>query len=82
MSTSDLSALVSRHRNYFRTGATRSGMGKYHGEWGFRAYTNARGVLYHSTQVDLDDRYPPYGRKEQSRESAESRLVAAVRYPA
>jgi aldehyde dehydrogenase (NAD+) len=37
-----------------------SGMGKYHGEWGFRAYTNARGVLYHSTRLDLGVRYPPY----------------------
>jgi len=27
-------------------------MGKYHGEWGFRAYTNARGVLHHSTLLD------------------------------
>jgi aldehyde dehydrogenase (NAD+) len=35
-------------------------MGKYHGEWGFRAYTNARGVLYHSTRLDLGVRYPPY----------------------
>jgi len=26
-------------------------MGKYHGEWGFRAYTNARGVLYHGAQT-------------------------------
>ena len=30
------------------------------GEWGFRAYTNARGVLYHGTRVDPDLRYPPY----------------------
>jgi len=30
--------------------AGNSGMGKYHGEWGFRAYTNARGVLH-----SLDD---------------------------
>ena len=37
-----------------------SGMGKYHGEWGFRAYTNARGVLYHSTVTDPAVRYPPY----------------------
>jgi acyl-CoA reductase-like NAD-dependent aldehyde dehydrogenase len=37
-----------------------SGMGKYHGEWGLRAYTNARGVLYHSTRLDLGVRYPPY----------------------
>jgi aldehyde dehydrogenase (NAD+) len=39
-------------------------MGKYHGEWGFRAYTNARGVLNHSTKMDPDVRYPPYGRKK------------------
>lgn len=37
-----------------------SGMGKYHGEWGFRAYTNARGVLYRGTGVDGEMRYPPY----------------------
>ncbi len=37
-----------------------SGMGKYHGEWGFRAYTNARGVLYRGTAVDGEIRYPPY----------------------
>jgi aldehyde dehydrogenase (NAD+) len=41
-------------------GVGNSGMGKYHGEWGFRAYTNARGVLYHSTSVDPGVRYPPY----------------------
>ncbi len=42
-------------------GVGNSGMGKYHGEWGFRAYTNARGVLNHSTKMDPDVRYPPYG---------------------
>jgi aldehyde dehydrogenase (NAD+) len=41
-------------------GVGNSGMGKYHGEWGFRAYTNARGVLYHSTHADPGVRYPPY----------------------
>jgi acyl-CoA reductase-like NAD-dependent aldehyde dehydrogenase len=41
-------------------GVGNSGMGKYHGEWGFRAYTNARGVLYHSTVTDPGVRYPPY----------------------
>src|SRR5258706_439789 len=41
-------------------GVGNSGMGKYHGEWGFRAYTNARGVLNHSTKMDPDVRYPPY----------------------
>jgi acyl-CoA reductase-like NAD-dependent aldehyde dehydrogenase len=44
-------------------GVGNSGMGKYHGKWGFRAYTNARGILDHSTQTDLDVRYPPYGRR-------------------
>jgi aldehyde dehydrogenase (NAD+) len=41
-------------------GVGHSGMGKYHGEWGFRAYTNARGVLYRSTKVDPLVRYPPF----------------------
>ena len=59
-------------------GVGNSGMGKYHGEWGFRAYTNARGVLNHSTQVDLDVRYPPYSRNELPRESAERPVVAAA----
>jgi aldehyde dehydrogenase (NAD+) len=51
-------------------GVGNSGMGKYHGEWGFRAYTNARGVLYHSTQMDLDVRYPPYSRNKLLSETA------------
>jgi aldehyde dehydrogenase (NAD+) len=41
-------------------GVGNSGMGKYHGEWGFRTYRNARGVLYHDTRIDTDLRYPPY----------------------
>jgi aldehyde dehydrogenase (NAD+) len=45
-------------------GVGNSGMGKYHGEWGFRAYTNARGVLNHSTKMDPDVRYPPYSRNK------------------
>lgn len=46
-----------------------SGMGKYHGEWGFRAYSNARGVLYHSTKLDFSGlRYPPYERNRKVRE--------------
>jgi len=46
-----------------------SGMGKYHGEWGFRTYTNARGVLYHSTMIDFGGmRYPPYERNRRLRE--------------
>lgn len=48
-------------------GVGNSGMGKYHGDWGFRAYTNARGVLYHSTRIDLGLRYPRYDRSERLR---------------
>ena len=50
-------------------GVGNSGMGKYHGEWGFRTYTNARGVLYHSTVLDFGSlRYPPYERNRRLRE--------------
>jgi acyl-CoA reductase-like NAD-dependent aldehyde dehydrogenase len=41
-------------------GVGNSGMGKYHGYWGYEAFTNARGVLYHSARVDPGVRYPPY----------------------
>ena len=43
-------------------GVGNSGMGKYHGRWGFEAFTNARGVLYHSSRIDPGVRYPPYSR--------------------
>ena len=45
-----------------------SGMGKYHGEWGFRSYTNARGVLHHGTGIDPDLRYPPYTSQKERHE--------------
>ena len=43
-------------------GVGNSGMGKYHGRWGFEAFTNARGVLYHSASIDPAVRYPPYSK--------------------
>ncbi len=43
-------------------GAGNSGMGKYHGRWGFEAFTNARGILYHSAGIDPAVRYPPYSK--------------------
>jgi aldehyde dehydrogenase (NAD+) len=50
-------------------GVGNSGMGKYHGEWGFRAYGNVRGVLTHSTKLDFPGlRYPPYDRHRRLRE--------------
>jgi acyl-CoA reductase-like NAD-dependent aldehyde dehydrogenase len=43
-------------------GVGNSGMGKYHGRWGFEAFTNARGAMYHSAQIDPGVRYPPYSK--------------------
>lgn len=43
-------------------GVGMSGMGKYHGRWGFEAFSNARGVLYHSTRLDPAVRYPPFSK--------------------
>jgi acyl-CoA reductase-like NAD-dependent aldehyde dehydrogenase len=41
-------------------GVGNSGMGKYHGRWGYESFTNARGVLYHSAMIDPGVKYPPY----------------------
>ncbi len=43
-------------------GVGNSGMGKYHGRWGFEAFTNARGVLHHGAAIDPGVRYPPYSK--------------------
>lgn len=40
-------------------GVGNSGMGKYHGHWGFQSFTNARGVLYHAAKPDPDFKHPP-----------------------
>ena len=39
-------------------GVGNSGVGKYHGEWGFRAYLNARGVLSQSRRIDIGSALP------------------------
>jgi acyl-CoA reductase-like NAD-dependent aldehyde dehydrogenase len=54
-------------------GVGNSGMGKYHGRWGFEAFTNARGVLYHSAKLDPGVRYPPFS-EHQFERSIESRI--------
>ncbi|HEY1368879.1 MAG TPA: aldehyde dehydrogenase family protein, partial [Gaiellaceae bacterium] len=48
-------------------GVGNSGMGKYHGRWGYEAFTNARGVLYHSARIDPGVKYPPYAEHEHER---------------
>jgi acyl-CoA reductase-like NAD-dependent aldehyde dehydrogenase len=41
--------------------------------WGFEAFTNARGVLYHSARIDPAVRYPPYSKHQRER-AIESKL--------
>ena len=43
-------------------GVGNSGMGKYHGEWGFREFSHTRALLNHGTTFDPSLRYPPYDR--------------------
>jgi aldehyde dehydrogenase (NAD+) len=41
-------------------GVGASGMGHYHGEFGFRTFTHAKGVLRKGTWLDVPVRYAPY----------------------
>ena len=45
-------------------GTGHSGMGAYHGEWGFREFTHPQTVLYGSTLFNLPLREHPYGGKK------------------
>ncbi len=44
-------------------GIGESGMGAYHGRYGFDTFTHRRGVLVRSNLIDMPLRYPPYGNK-------------------
>jgi acyl-CoA reductase-like NAD-dependent aldehyde dehydrogenase len=55
-------------------GVGNSGMGKYHGRHGFDAFTNARGVLYHSARIDPGVKYPPYSEHTREREAMDKLL--------
>ena len=41
-------------------GVGESGMGKFHGEEGFKNFSNQKSITYKSFLFDLDLRYPPY----------------------
>lgn len=41
-------------------GVGNSGIGRYHGKWGFDEFSHLRGVMYRATWVDPSLRYPPY----------------------
>jgi len=47
-------------------GVGESGTGTYHGEWGFREFSNARAILDRSTVFDLGLRYPPYSDRDEA----------------
>ncbi|KAH0785709.1 aldehyde dehydrogenase family protein [Histomonas meleagridis] len=41
-------------------GVGNSGMGQYHGKYGFRQLSHLKPVVTHSTMIDISQRYPPY----------------------
>ncbi len=41
-------------------GIGESGMGKYHGRWGFETFTNEKAIMKRPKVLDLPVRYPPY----------------------
>jgi aldehyde dehydrogenase (NAD+) len=46
-------------------GVGTSGMGAYHGRWGFEAFSHRKAVLSKTTRPDPDLLYPPYSEREQ-----------------
>ena len=42
-------------------GVGESGLGSYHGKWGFTTFSHAKSVVSKSYALDLKVRYPPYG---------------------
>ena len=55
-------------------GTGHSGMGAYHGEWGFREFTHPQTVLTGRTRFNLSLREHPYGGKEGEKKMALLRL--------
>ena len=47
-------------------GVGHSGMGAYHGEWGFKEFTHPQSVLIGSSKLNLSMREHPYGKKWKS----------------
>lgn len=47
-------------------GVGTSGMGAYHGHYGFQAFSHAKTVLYKNGVLDLPQRYPPYTQSKQN----------------
>lgn len=47
-------------------GIGESGIGKYHGKWGFEAFTNEKAIVDRPRVLDLPVRYPPYNKWKMS----------------
>jgi len=47
-------------------GVGESGMGAYHGKWGFDTFSHVKGVFERPTAIDPPVAYPPYSRLKQS----------------
>lgn len=43
-------------------GVGRSGMGRYHGKWGFDTFSHLKPVMKRSFRFDVALRYPPYNK--------------------
>jgi hypothetical protein len=54
-------------------------MGKYHGGWGFRAYSNVRGVLHHSSRLDIGGLRYPLPSTRRRRELVANKFGSAIR---
>uniref|UniRef100_K3WWD0 Aldehyde dehydrogenase n=1 Tax=Globisporangium ultimum (strain ATCC 200006 / CBS 805.95 / DAOM BR144) TaxID=431595 RepID=K3WWD0_GLOUD len=55
-------------------GVGQSGMGAYHGKFGFDAFSHRKPVVYKYNRLDLAQRYPPYT-------PSSERVLRAVQYP-
>lgn len=53
---------VGNHRIPFG-GVGNSGMGMYHGRYGFETFSHSKAVVVSSTNIDIKIKYPPYGNK-------------------
>jgi aldehyde dehydrogenase (NAD+) len=47
-------------------GVGESGMGAYHGKWGFEAFSHRKATLVMPTKPDLRMIYPPYSDRDKS----------------
>ena len=44
-------------------GVGNSGMGRYHGRFGFDTFTHYKGVLHKKSKIDMKQKFPPYDKK-------------------